>query len=391
MAAYDKEPPFKLDQPYDDDDLDYPKKYERPGAVDRKKGEIIPFSGQEPLNIEAFLQHTLSDFNAMTADFANVNDADMYRYMRKALSGIARTCWDETLTEHLPNDVDRTAANFQLAINQFIISFTGNPHPRDTMLAYTAPLGPCKKDLLTPCHKHRHRWQQMMRHARMLPPGNTPWPDAIQLKEMFVHTFPRVHRAKYFSSKDIDSATETIDTITLYMKGLMEQDQADGTLQRLLEKHTRRKTAAYDSRKSRQRREKGRRQDLYDQRQYERRQRDRYERSHRSSGRDDRRSERRDDREGRSRKYSRREDGRREARDERRSTRNDDDVAECPKHGKVGHTWEQCRQNPDNWKKAANSAKSKGKKPSSKHSSYKAAVESHYQSDEESRRSHQKN
>jgi hypothetical protein len=254
------------------------------------------------------------------------------------------------------------------------------------MLAYTAPLGPCKKDLLTPCHKHRHRWQQMMRHARMLPPGNTPWPDAIQLKEMFVHTFPRVHRAKYFSSKDIDSATETIDTITLYMKGLMEQDQADGTLQRLLEKHTRRKTAAYDSRKSRQRREKGRRQDLYDQRQYDRRQRDRYERSHRSSGRDDRRSERRDDREGRSRKYSRREDGRREARDERRSTRNDDDVAECPKHGKVGHTWEQCRQNPDNWKKAA-SAKSKGKKPSSKHSSYKAAVESHYQSDEESRRS----
>ena len=110
------------------------------------------------------------------------------------------------------------------------------------------------KDLLTAPRDHAHRFKEMLRITKLLPPGETPPPSNKLVVQWYYMTYHKADRTKYVKSGK-KLADDTIETLSAYFQSLFAQRKIDGTLERYKVKqlHNRAKwTLANDIREKRE-------------------------------------------------------------------------------------------------------------------------------------------
>ena len=336
MADLDIEPFFTMKKAFDEENLPDAVKFEATVRGNKKTGRVIPDSGDK--SIEFFYEVTHQQFLELV-DELSLTGVDKWKKFRKCLMGNLKTVWDEVVDSDYPNAADKTAANFNEAIEKMVCKFLNCEQPRNVMLTHIAPNGGLMKDPFVRAETHSLRWKTMIRVIKQLPKGQGDISIPSKKLELiyFYHTFCKKHRLRYKSSgrkwKD-----ETHAGLVEFMSNLHQEDLDNGSLQKLAmqkaEKELKKKARAnYRSSNSRQRAT------------YEA---DR--RPYRKPYREDRGSDKRYERSSSSRYDAGRSKNKSYHRSDGRSSSSKSKSEHgkfCPKHG-PGHTWDECKSNPKN-------------------------------------------
>ena len=368
MAHLDREPFFILKKSYaDSSETTYETHKFVMDGNKRTTTHVTKDSGH--YGIEFTLEKTVTEFKEAQKENNWSNDLKWTNF-RRCLLGPRRTAWDNLVTAEYAIENTRTTAEFNTALDKWLIKILNCEYPRDVMYRYFENRKTCKNEFDKDCNEHHQRWDEAFGHALMLPKGNMADPTDARRLELYYQTFCRPHRLNYLAAGN-NLANETAGNVTEFMRLQMENDQASGTLDRLRSNRNKSHRSNKKIRGDERRRSRSRSSERHGRSSGYRSSRRRSpDRNRRSSGyQRDGYSRGNDYGRHRNRDKSRRDDKPR-SRDKKPERDKNSFPNPCKQHGpKSQHTWEDCNDNPKNAKKK----------------SYREKHESHYQSDDDSR------
>jgi len=193
----------------------------------KAKSEALPDNGE--YGIEFLLGITIPQFEQAHKE-QEWDPKERYSQFLKVLNGTFMTSWEETLETDYPDDADRTNANWTEATYKFIKRHLNCKKSCDIMWRWME--SSYKKEPLVPAEMHFHRFKELIRHSKRLPPGVKPDPTDDEIKEWCFRSFCMKHRAAFLISKTLESTTN--EDICESMRLAHEQDFQDGMLHRLV-------------------------------------------------------------------------------------------------------------------------------------------------------------
>jgi len=205
----------------------------------KQKAKIHKDSGQ--LGIEFMINKTINDFIRGT-EKVYMGYVDSFMEFENVLLGRYLTDWRQVLHKHFPEPVDATevlpehdrsiAANFEQAIDLFVIKTLNKSAPQDRQYIYLAPGGDhvFHKELMMTPMDHLHRFQEMLRISEKLPAGNIPVPNAALQVEWLYMSYHKSGRAEFVRSGN-KLNVESLQTLTEYFQGIHDVKISDGSLQ----------------------------------------------------------------------------------------------------------------------------------------------------------------
>ena len=204
----------------------------------KQKAEIHKDSGQ--FGIKFTLDKTINDF-VHGAEKVDLDYTESFLEFENVLLGRFLTDWKQVLHEYFPEPVDpamvlpehdrSTAANFEWAIDLFLVETLNKSMPQDRQYIYLAPGGDhvFHKELMMTPMDHLHRFQELLRITEKLPAGNIPVPNAALQVEWLYMSFHKSDRAKFVHSGN-KLNEETLQTLTEYFHGIHDVKVSDGSL-----------------------------------------------------------------------------------------------------------------------------------------------------------------
>ena len=179
-----------------------------PNSRNKNKAEIHEDSGL--YRIEFTVDKTIPDFNK-GADKVELGYASSFIEFENVLEGTLNSAWKYVLKEHFPEPIDdstyallpesnrNSKESFQSAIELFLQRSTHDNKPRDRQLIYYQPGGDfqVRKDLGTSAIEHRHRFEELLRVAELLPTGDIAMPNESLTLEWYYLTFHKSERDQF--------------------------------------------------------------------------------------------------------------------------------------------------------------------------------------------------
>jgi len=274
------------------------------------------------------------------------------------LEGVLNSVWKYVLKEHFPEPMgDPTGVlslesnnrnskeSFQKAIELFLQRSMHEKKLRDRQLINYQPGGDfqVRKDLGTSAIKHRYRFDELLHVAELLPAGDIAMPNESLTLEWFYMTFHKSEHDQFIMSGR-RLAEQTIESVTEYFELLYNVKKSSGKLQKQLEQRDHKKNEAQrGSIKSRYDDKMG---NMADERHT----------SRSCNYRDDRNRDR-------GYKTSRNSEHKRDK--SKRKAPPEFIGKPCHVHGdKVKHTYEECRDNPQNCKSSGSNCDDNNRKRS---------------------------
>jgi hypothetical protein len=131
----------------------------------------------------------------------------------------------------LPEHDRSLAANFQQAINLFLIKTLNEKKPRDRQYIYLAPGGNhvFHKELMMAPMDHLHCFQELLRITEKLPAGNIPELNAKLQVECLYMSFHKSDRAEFVCSGN-KLSKETLQSIAEYFQSIHDVRISDSSL-----------------------------------------------------------------------------------------------------------------------------------------------------------------
>ena len=350
-SIYEKPPLFKLQKTWNEKTI-LPEVYKltSPNPCNKNKAEIHKDSGL--YGIKFTVDKTIPDFNK-GADKVELDYATVFVEFENVLEGALNSAWKYVLREHFPEPMDdptgvlspesnnrNSKESFQKAIELFLQRSVHEKKLRDRQLIYYQPGGDfqVRKDLGTSAIDHRHRFDELLRVAELLPAGDIAMPNESLTLEWFYMTFHKSERDQFITSGR-RLAEETIESVTEYFESLYNIKKSSGKLQKQLEQRDHRKDEARGSIKSK------------------------YDNKLRSMANERRTSRSRTYRDDRGYKTSR--DSEHKRNKSERKALPEFTGKPCHVHGdKARHTYEDCRDNPKNRKSSGSNRDDNNKKRS---------------------------
>jgi hypothetical protein len=222
-SIYKKMPFFKVQRTWDTKTV-FPITYKLQSNDFSNKQKVKIFKDDSRFGTKFLFDKTISDF-LRGADKVNLGYIQSFGEFSNVLQGAYLTNWKQVCHEHFPEPVDPSTvfpkhdrsvpANFQCAIDLFLLRTLKEQKPRDRQYVYLAPGGDygIHKDLLASLMDHLHRFQEMLRISELLPAGDIPPPNAALQVEWFYMSFHCSDRSEYVRSgqKLVD---EMLDSLT---------------------------------------------------------------------------------------------------------------------------------------------------------------------------------
>jgi len=255
-SIYEKPPLFKLQKTWNKKTI-LPEVYKltSPNPRNKNKAEIHKDSGL--YEIEFTVDKTIPDFNK-GADKVELDYATTFVEFENVLEGALNSAWKYVLKEHFPEPIDDSTGvlspesnnrnskeSFQRAIELFLQHSTYEKKLRDRQLIYYQLGGnfQVQKDLGTSAIEHRHRFDELLRIAELLPEGDIAIPNESLTLEWFFMTFHKSERNQFITSgrRLVD---ETIESVTEYFESLYNIKKSSGKLKIQLEQRDRNKYEA---------------------------------------------------------------------------------------------------------------------------------------------------
>ena len=261
-SIYEKPPLFQLKKTWNEKTI-LPEVYKltSPNPRNKNKAEIHKDSGL--FGIEFTVDKTIPDFNK-GADKVELDYATAFVEFENVLEGALNSAWKYVLREHFPEPMDdptgvlspesnnrNSKESFQKAIELFLQRSVHEKKLRDRQLIYYQPGGDfqVRKDLGTSAIDHRHRFDELLRVAELLPAGDIAMPNESLTLEWFYMTFHKSERDQFIMSGR-RLAEETIESVTEYFESLYNVKKSSGKLQKQLEQRDHRRDEARGSIKS---------------------------------------------------------------------------------------------------------------------------------------------
>jgi len=342
-SIFEKQPLFKSQKTWNEKTI-LPEVYKltSPNPRNRDKVEIHKDSGL--FGIEFTIDKTIPEFNKGAIKVELGWPASFVEF-ENVLEGTLKSAWKYVLKEHFPEPLEdgvstpesnrNSEESFNKALELFLQRSTHEKKLRDRQLIYYQPGGDfqVRKDLGTSAIEHRHRFDELLRVAELLPAGDIAMPNESLSLEWFYMTFHKSERDQFVASgrRLVD---ETIESVTEFFESLYNIKKANGKLKLQLERRDHNKTDA----------QRG----AYKKR-YDSRMRNMAEERYSSRSRDYRDDRNRDRTRDRYYKSSRDRDFKRDKSE--RKAPPEFTGKPCHVHGdKAKHTYEECRDNPKNRK-----------------------------------------
>jgi len=225
-----------------------------PNPCNKNKVKIHKDSGL--YGIEFTIDKTIPDFNK-GADKVTLDYASAFIEFENVLEGALNSAWKYVLKEHFPEQINDSTGillsesnqnskeSFQRAIELFLQRSAHEKKLRDRKLIYYQPGGnfQVQKDLGTLAIEHRHRFEELLRVAELLPAGDIAMPNESFTLEWFYMTFHKSKREQFIVTGR-QLVHETIESITEYFKSLYNIKKSNGKLKLQLEQQDRKKSEA---------------------------------------------------------------------------------------------------------------------------------------------------
>jgi hypothetical protein len=226
-----------------------------PTPRNKNKAEIHTDSGL--YGIEFTADKTIPDFNK-GADKVELDYATAFVEFENVLEGALNLAWKYVLKEHFLEPIDDSTGilspehnnrnskeSFQRAIELFLQHSTHEKKLRDRQLIYYQPGGnfQVRKDLGTSAIEHRHRFDELLRIAKLLPAGDIAMPNESLTLKWFYMTFHKSECDQFIMSgrRFVD---QTIESITEYFESLYNIKKSSSKLKIQLEQRDRKKYEA---------------------------------------------------------------------------------------------------------------------------------------------------
>jgi hypothetical protein len=198
-SIYEKPPLFKLQKAWNEKTI-LPEVYKltSPNPRNKNKAEIHKVS--RLYGIKFTVDKMIPDFNKW-ADKVELDYATAFVKFENILEGALHSAWKYVLKEHLPEPIDDSTGvlspesynrnskeSFQRAIELFLQCSTHEKKLHDRQLIYYQPGGnfQVQKDLGTSAIEHRHRFDELLRIAELLPAGDIAMPNENLTLEWFI-------------------------------------------------------------------------------------------------------------------------------------------------------------------------------------------------------------
>ena len=136
MAYLERSPFFTLTKSWNPESRMPDKiRFERgnPTPLNKKKGEVTPDNGD--YGLEFTIGVTLREFSDMETELAHP-DNEKWQAFRKCLSGSRLTQWDNMVTQHYAQEVDRTIQAWDDAREKWLEALCNCKNARDVQYRY---------------------------------------------------------------------------------------------------------------------------------------------------------------------------------------------------------------------------------------------------------------
>ena len=251
-GIYEKPPLFKSQKTWNEKTI-LPEVYKltSPNPNNKNKVEIHKDSGL--YGLEFTVDKTIADFNK-GADKVELGYASSFIEFENVLEGPLNSAWKYVLKEHFPEPIDDSTGDlspesnrnskesFERAIELFLQRSTHEKKLRDRQLIYYQPGGDfqVRKDLGTSAIEHRHRFDELLRVAKLLPAGDIAMPNESLTLEWFYMTFHKSERDQFITSGQ-RLVDETVESVTEYFESLYNIKKSNGKLKLQFEQRDRKK------------------------------------------------------------------------------------------------------------------------------------------------------
>jgi hypothetical protein len=193
-------------------------------------GQVAP--DQALFGAEYFLAYTLPDFKSKILtrllDAQKANGPLLFNLTGQCFQGVGLTEWTSVNAKWWPNDADRTKANFNKCIRDYLEAVAGFPNIVNQLICW---LRTSKKPALMPMHEFMRHWVQLLSY---LEGGYLRWmidvPMAQEKSEQIFFAQPKAHQNKF---ADLNKA---VPTDPLKMIAFFEQCQATNKTSGVLKK-----------------------------------------------------------------------------------------------------------------------------------------------------------
>jgi len=225
-----------------------------PNPRNKNKVKIHKDSGL--YGIEFTVDKTIANFNK-GADKVKLDYASAVIEFENVLEGALNSAWKYFLKEHFPEPIDDSTGillsesnrnskeNSQRAIELFLQRSTLEKKLQDRQLIYYQPGGDfqLQKELGSSAIEHRHRFEELLRVAELLPAADIAMPNESLSLEWFYMTFHKSEREQFIMTgrRLVD---ETIESFTEYFKSLYNIKESNGKLKLQLKQRDRKKSEA---------------------------------------------------------------------------------------------------------------------------------------------------
>jgi hypothetical protein len=251
-SIYEKPRLFKLQKMWNEKTI-LPEVYKltSPNPKNKNKVEIHKDSGL--YGVEFTIDKTIPDFNK-GADKVELDYASAFIKFENLLEGTLNLAWKYVLKEHFPEPIDDSTGvlspesnrnskeSFERALELFLQRSTHEKKLRDRQLIYYQPGGDfqVRKDLGTSAIEHRHRFDELLRVAELLPAGDIAMPNESLTLKWFYMTFHKSERDQFITSGQ-RLVDETVKSVTEYFESLYNIKKSNGKLKLQFEQRDRKK------------------------------------------------------------------------------------------------------------------------------------------------------
>jgi hypothetical protein len=184
--------------------------------------------------VEYLLAYTVPNFKSKIltrlSDAQKDNGPLLFSLMGQCFQGVGLTEWTSVIAKQCPNDADRTKANFDKCIKDYLEAIAGFPNIGNQLICW---LRTSKKPALMPMHEFTQRQVQLLSYLKggyLCQMMDVP---TVQEKgEQIFFAQPKAHQNKFAN------LNKTVPTDLLKMIAFFEQCQATNKAAGVLEKIT---------------------------------------------------------------------------------------------------------------------------------------------------------
>jgi hypothetical protein len=211
-SIYEKTPLFKLQKTWNEKTI-LPEVYKlmSPDSGNKNKVKIHKDTGF--YGAKFTVDKTIPDFNK-AAKKVDLDYARKFMEFENVLEDTLNLAWKYVLKEHFPESIGNSAGNlspesnrnsmenFQRAIKLFLQHSTHEKKLQDCQLIYYQPGGnfQVRKDLGTSAIKHRHRFDELLCVADLLPAVDIEMPSKNLALKWFYMTFHKSECDQFVTS-----------------------------------------------------------------------------------------------------------------------------------------------------------------------------------------------